>query len=117
MCHAIALLNFCVISFANDHDQSAAGKDLEKVNRIMGQIDSNKELNSFYSKIEEIQQFINHDLERCQDLKICHETNFLALCCYNLLDHPWGWIDFAPVQHVIVLGSDSQVWEHFEKSR
>ena len=117
MCYVIALLNFCVISFANDHDQSEAGKDLEKVNKIMGQIDSNKQLNSFYSKIDKIQQFINHDLERCQDLRICHETNFLALCCYNLLDHPWGWIDFAPVRHVIVLGSDSQVWEHFEKSR
>ena len=64
MCYAISVLNFCVLSFANDHDQSAAGKDLEKVNKIMGQIDSNKQLKSFYSKIEEIQQFINHDLER-----------------------------------------------------
>ena len=48
---------------------------------------------------------------------VCGNTNIWKLCNFNLFDYPVGWIDFAPVNHSITLGSDFQVWEHVEKVR
>ena len=38
------------------------------------------------------------------------QSSYIQLC-----DQPLGWIDYCPFDKTIVLGADSQVWEHVEK--
>ena len=70
--YATTLLSFVLIKFCNDHDESAAEKQLTFVKRIMEDIDPSGLLKSLQQKIQDISQLISHDAESCKDLDICN---------------------------------------------
>ena len=115
--YVAASMNYIILHFAVYHDGEAVSEKLKDTQKLLRDLDPKANLAIYQDTVGAIEQFITHTEENCKLSDVCGNTNIWKLCNFNLFDYPFGWIDFAPVNHSITLGSDSQVWEHVEKIR
>ena len=44
-----------------------------------------------------------------------NNTQLCKMLMFQIIDHPFSWTDFHPLNHFLIFGGACQVWEHLEK--
>ena len=68
------------------------------------------------NELQEIRFFFdNIDNVLGMGLSSLNNTQLCKMLMFQITDYPFSWIDFYPLNHFVIFGADSQVWEHLEK--